>query len=117
MSSLNKCFCKVFGNLLCSQHFRGAVGDDRFVTLVLVKKIGGSHGNSPAEWIWSDLFYWLNYELGEKRCVHWYKKQPNPKVYTGNPQNLISLVSEHSYQVLSSCSVLHNRINQKNIVC
>ncbi|XP_078360279.1 protein mesh-like [Oculina patagonica] len=58
------------------------VGDGRFVTLVLVKKTGDSRGNSLAEWIWSDLFSWMSYEWGSKRCKHWYRTQPDPKIYT-----------------------------------
>ncbi|KAJ7394043.1 hypothetical protein OS493_003716 [Desmophyllum pertusum] len=70
--------CKIFF-LACS----AAIGDGRFVTLVLVKKTGDRHGNSPAEWIWSDLFTWrTNDERGHERCMHWYRKQPNPKIYT-----------------------------------
>lgn len=62
---------------------RATVGDGRFVTLVLVKKTGDSRGNSAAEKIWSDLFSWISYEWGQERCMDWYKKQPNPKIYTG----------------------------------
>ncbi|XP_078360269.1 sushi domain-containing protein 2-like isoform X2 [Oculina patagonica] len=58
------------------------VGDGRFVTLVLVKKTGVSLRNSPNDWIWSDLFSWLSYGWGPKRCKYWYRKQPNPKIYT-----------------------------------
>ncbi|XP_022783564.1 sushi domain-containing protein 2-like [Stylophora pistillata] len=58
------------------------VGDDRFVTLVLVKRIASDFSNPPAEWIWSDLFHWLSYEMAEERCVHWYNEQPDPKIYT-----------------------------------
>ena len=72
---------------LRSQTFRAIGGDDRFVTLVLVKRIVSSFGSSPAEWIWSDPFHWLNYEMAEQRCVQWYNKQPDPKIYTGKSQN------------------------------
>ncbi|XP_078360273.1 sushi domain-containing protein 2-like isoform X2 [Oculina patagonica] len=58
------------------------VGDGRFVTLVQVKKTGQNRGNSAADKIWSDLFSWISYEWGHERCMDWYRKQPNPKLYT-----------------------------------
>ncbi|XP_078360277.1 sushi domain-containing protein 2-like isoform X2 [Oculina patagonica] len=58
------------------------VGDGRFITLVQVKKTGVSLGNSAAEWIWSELFSWISYRLGQERCMDWFRKQPNPKIYT-----------------------------------
>ena len=83
-SLLNENLFKIF---LRSQTFRAKAGDDRFVTLVLVKRIAGNFGNSPAEWIWSDPFHWLNYGIAKQRCVHWYNRQPDPKTYTGESQN------------------------------
>ena len=68
-----------FSNSPC----RTTVGDGRFVTLVLVKKTGDNRGNSAAEWIWSDLFSWINYNGGQDRCMNWFRKQPHPKKYTG----------------------------------
>ncbi|CAH3144389.1 unnamed protein product [Pocillopora meandrina] len=59
-----------------------AVGDNHFVTLVLVKKISDNFSNSPAEWIWSDMFYWFNYGLAEQRCMFWHDRQPDPQIYT-----------------------------------
>lgn len=73
-----------------STFFRAAVGDDRFITLVVVNKTGLSSGNSPAEWIWSDLFSWISYEFGHERCMYWYRNQPQPKIYTGKAHNLKS---------------------------
>ena len=81
---------KVNSQFLCKIVFScsAAIGDGRFVTLVLVKKTGDRHGNSPAEWIWSDLFTWrTNDERGHERCMHWYRKQPNPNIYTGKTFN------------------------------
>ncbi len=69
--------------VLVLQFSRATVGDGRFVTLVQVKKTGKKRGNSAAEKIWSDLFSWISYEWGQERCMDWYRKQPNPKIYTG----------------------------------
>lgn len=85
--------CIIFLFLLAwlrSLFFRAAVGDGHFITLVLVKKTGHSLSNSPAEWIWSDLFSWISYELGHERCIHWYRNQPHPKIYLGKTHNLKS---------------------------
>ncbi|KAL9985251.1 hypothetical protein ACROYT_G007629 [Oculina patagonica] len=65
------------------------VGDGRFVTLVSVKKTGDSGRNSPAEWIWSDLFAWMSYVWGYERCMNWYRNQPHPKIYTGETINIL----------------------------
>ena len=70
-------------NVSFTQILRAAVGDSHFVTLVLVKKISGNFSNSPAEWIWSDMFYWFNYGLAEQRCMFWHDRQPDPQIYTG----------------------------------
>ena len=75
--------------MICkSIFFRAAVGDGRFISLVVVNKTGNSSGNSPAEWIWSDLFSWISYEFGHERCMHWYRNQPSPNIYTGKTHNL-----------------------------
>ena len=55
--------------------------DDQFITLVQVKKISGNLEKGRAQW--SDLFYWSNSELAEQRCMYWYSKQPDPKIFLG----------------------------------
>ena len=71
-------------SMICkSMFFRAIVGDGRFITLVMVKKTGNSSSNSPAEWIWSDLFSWISSEFGHERCMYWYRNQPPPKIYLG----------------------------------
>lgn len=57
--------------------------DDQFITLVQVKKISGNLEKGRAQWIWSDLFYWSNSELAGQRCMYWYSKQPDPKIFLG----------------------------------
>lgn len=57
--------------------------DDQFITLVQVKKISGNLEKGRAQWIWSKLFYWSNSELAEQRCMYWYSKQPDPKIFLG----------------------------------
>lgn len=74
-----------------SLFFRAAVGDGRFIALVMVKKTGNSSGNSPAEWIWSDLVSWISYAFGNERCKHWHRNQPHPKIYLGKTHNLKSI--------------------------
>ena len=89
---------RTFLKLFFLQTFRTIAGGDRFVTLVLVKRISGNFSNSPAEWIWIDPFHWLSYEMAEKRCVHWYDKQPDPEIYTGESQNRPFLISTGSQE-------------------
>ena len=48
-----------------------------------MKRTGDKRGHAPVEWIWSDLFYWSSYEMAHERCMYWYKRQPNPTIYTG----------------------------------
>ena len=89
---------RTFLKLFFLQTFRTIAEGDRFVTLVLVKRISGNFNNSPAEWIWSDPFHWLSYEMAEQRCVHWYDKQPDPEIYTGKSQNSPFLISTGSQE-------------------
>ena len=79
-----------FSMICISIFFRAMVGDGRFITLVMVKKTGNSSSDSPAEWIWSDLFSWISYEFGNERCMHWYRNQPPPEIYLGKTRNLKS---------------------------
>ena len=82
-------FCNMIYISIC---FRAAVGDGRFISLVVVNKTGNSSGNTPAEWICSDLFSWISYEFGHERCMHWYRNQSDPNIYTGKTHNLTSYV-------------------------
>lgn len=64
-------------------YLSSSVGSGRFITLVTVKRTGDKSGYATAEWIWSDLFAWISYDLAHERCLDWIQKEPNPKVYTG----------------------------------
>lgn len=64
-------------------YLSSSVGSGRFITLVTVKRTGDNSGYATAEWIWSDLFAWISYDLAHERCLDWIQKEPNPKVYTG----------------------------------
>ncbi|XP_022783567.1 sushi domain-containing protein 2-like isoform X2 [Stylophora pistillata] len=75
------------------------VGDGRFVTLVMVKRNTGNFSTTTqAEWIWSDLFHWVNYELAGQRCMHWYNKEPDPNIYTDTllpcPQTFLQAMAD-----------------------
>ena len=67
------------------KYFRALFGSDhgQFVTLVAVKRTGNKREYAPAEWIWSDLFYWISYDFAHQRCLNWYERQPIPNTYTG----------------------------------
>ena len=68
---------------LSDRYFRTDDINGGFITLVAVERTGSKHEDAPAERIWSDLFYWIDYELGHDRCMFWYKRQPDPKMYIG----------------------------------
>lgn len=68
--------------------FRDPVGSSRFTTVVVIKRTGDKRGFAPAEWIWSDLFYWKNYDLAHERCMYWYESEPSPKTWTGKENAL-----------------------------